>query len=170
MTLNDCFSCILYLGRSDVRSFFVNVTGLTDIDDFAVRTVNSCQATASPPSSTTADPGSTCSTAPSSPYSRWELSTVPPRPTIYSNRVGMDPDLPLTRLRVHNPQTVFSLFPFFTQRLDSLRYIARLHIHRILNRITFHTAPTVSVTDIEQNVSFSHTKFECEMAPNQRSE
>src|SRR5271156_2395311 len=118
MTLNDCFSCILYLGRSDVRSFFVNVTGLTDIDDFAVRTVNSCQATASPPSSTSADPGSTCSTAPSSPYSRWELSTVPPRPTIYSNRVGMDPDLPLTRLRVHNPQTVFSLFPFFTQRLD----------------------------------------------------
>src|SRR5271170_7098703 len=58
----------------------------------------------------------------------------------------MDPDLPLTRLRVHNPQTVFSLFPFSTQRLDSLRYIARLHIHRILNRITFHTAPTVSVT------------------------
>src|SRR5271155_4016125 len=37
---------------------------------------------------------------PSSPYSRWELSTVPPRPTIYSNRVGMDPDpdLPLTLL------------------------------------------------------------------------
>src|SRR5271155_1632080 len=83
------------------------VTELTDIDDFAVRTVNSCQATASPPSSTTADPGSTCSTAPSSPYSRWELSTVPPRPTIYSNRVGMDPDLPLTRLPVHNPPDSF---------------------------------------------------------------
>src|SRR5271169_2995555 len=63
----------------------------------------------------------------------------------------MDPDLPLTRLRVHNPQTVFSLFPFSTQRLDSLRYIARLHIHRILNRITFHTAPTVSVTSIDSH-------------------
>src|SRR5271170_1417953 len=48
---------------------------------------------------------------------RWELSTVPPRPTIYFNRVGLDPDLPLTRLPVHNPQTAFTLFPFFTQRL-----------------------------------------------------
>src|SRR5271155_5770652 len=93
------------------------VTELTDIDDFAVRTVNSCQATASPPSSTTADPGSTCSTAPSSPYSRWELSTVPPRPTIYSNRVGMDPDLPLTRLPVHNPPRLFSLCFRSSQRL-----------------------------------------------------
>src|SRR5277367_1482960 len=52
-------------------------------------------------------PCSTCSTVPGSPYPRWELSIVPPRPTIYSNRVGMNSDLPLTRLPVHNPSDCF---------------------------------------------------------------
>ena len=59
------------------------------------------------PLSTTADPGSTCSTAPGSPYPCWELSIIPPRPTIYPNRVGMNPDLPLIRLPVHNPPSCF---------------------------------------------------------------
>jgi hypothetical protein len=45
---------------------------------------------------------STSSTVPRSPYPRWELSTIPPRPTIYFNRVELDPDLPLTRLPIHN--------------------------------------------------------------------
>src|SRR2546423_2746480 len=55
-----------------------------------------------PPRRTQAPPAPP-SRAPRTPRTpRWELSTVPPRPTIYSNRVGMDPDLPLTRLPVHN--------------------------------------------------------------------
>src|SRR5271156_4249236 len=78
-------------------------------DDFAVRTANPRQATANPPSSTTAGPGST---VPGFSYPRWESSTVPPRPAIYSNRFGLDPDPPLTRLPAHNSQTVFTLFPF----------------------------------------------------------
>jgi Transposase IS4 len=71
----------------------------------------------SPSSSTTADPGATSSTVPSSPYHRWELATVPPRPITRSNRVGLEPDLPLTGLPVHLSQTVYTLFLFFTQRL-----------------------------------------------------
>jgi hypothetical protein len=65
-------------------------------------------------SSTTADPGSTSSTVPSSPCHRWELSTIPPRPIIYSNQVGLEPE---QRLPVHNSQTVYILFLIFTQRL-----------------------------------------------------
>src|SRR5580692_1313604 len=52
-----------------------------------------------------------------SPYHRWELSIVLPRLIIYSNRVGLEPNLPLTRLLTHSPQTVCTLFPFFTQCL-----------------------------------------------------
>jgi hypothetical protein len=49
-----------------------------------------------------ADSGSTCLTCstftvPEPPYARWELSTVPPRPIIYFNRVGLEPDLPSLR-------------------------------------------------------------------------
>jgi len=66
---------------------------------------------------------------------RWELSTVPPRPTIYSNRVGIDPDLPLTRLPVHNPPDCFHSVPL-RNVFDLLRYIARSYVYRIPNWIT----------------------------------
>src|SRR5271155_5797226 len=33
--------------------------------------------------------------------------SFPPPPAIYSNRVGMNPDLPLTRLPIHNPLDCF---------------------------------------------------------------
>ena len=66
-----------------------------------------------------------------------ELSTVPPRPTTYPNRDGVDPDLPLTRLPVHNPPDRFpSVFRSSRNVFDLLRYIAGLYIYRILNRIT----------------------------------
>jgi hypothetical protein len=55
-----------------------------------------------------------------SPYHRWELSIVPLRLIIYSNRVGLEPNLPLTRLLTPEPQTVCNLFAFFMQRLESL--------------------------------------------------
>src|SRR5271155_1060453 len=99
------FPRVLALPRPIATSAKPNCHTLRDhtyLGSLAVRTANSCQATANQPSSTTADPGSTCSTVPSSPYPRWELSIVPPRPAIYSNRVGMNPDLPLTRLPAHN--------------------------------------------------------------------
>jgi hypothetical protein len=49
--------------------------------------------------STTADPGFTSSTIPGSPYHRWGLPLVPPRLIIYANRVGLEPNLPLTKLQ-----------------------------------------------------------------------
>jgi hypothetical protein len=51
-----------------------------------------------PPRRTQAPPAPS-SRAPRTP--RWELSIVPPRLTIYPNRVGTDLDLPLTRLPLH---------------------------------------------------------------------
>jgi hypothetical protein len=62
-------------------------------------------------------PGSTNSTVPSSPYHPWEPSIVPLHLIIYSNRVGLESDMPRTRLPVHKPQTACALFSFFTQRL-----------------------------------------------------
>src|SRR5271163_2805145 len=64
------------------------------------------------PRRTLAPPAPPCE----SPYHRWELSIVPPRLIIYSNRVGLEPNLPLTRLLTHNPR-LSALFPFFTQHL-----------------------------------------------------
>jgi hypothetical protein len=43
------------------------------------------------------------------PYRRWELSIVPPRLIIYSNRVGLEPNPALTRLLTHNPPRLFAL-------------------------------------------------------------
>jgi hypothetical protein len=79
-----------------------SVTELTDIA--GVHRTN-------PSLSTTVDLGPTCSTILASPYSRRELSIFPSRPTIYSNRVEMSPDLPLTRLPVHNPPDCFHSVP-----------------------------------------------------------
>jgi hypothetical protein len=84
--------------------------------------------------SPTADSNSTSSTVPNSPYACWELVTVPPRPTIHSNRVGLEADLPLTRLAlvrlpVHNSQTVYICFRSSRNVLDPLRYIVKLYIH-----------------------------------------
>jgi hypothetical protein len=63
-----------------------------------------------------------------SPYHRWELSIVLPRLIIYSNRVGLEPNLPLTRLLTHNPQTVYTYFRSLRNVFDPLRYIARSYV------------------------------------------
>jgi hypothetical protein len=88
--------------------------------------------------------GSTCSTVP---YPRWELSTIPPRPTIYSDQVGMEPDLPLTRPPVHNPPDCFhSVSVLHTTSLISYATLLRLYVHRILNRVTASYYTYSSVT------------------------
>src|ERR1700756_920264 len=53
-----------------------------------------------PPSPTTADSDTTSSTCSTVPGPRTPTRTIdcPPRLTIYSNRVGLEPSLPLTRL------------------------------------------------------------------------
>jgi hypothetical protein len=53
------------------------------------------------------------------PPHHYELSIVPPRLIIYSNRVGLEPNLPLTRLPTHYPPAICILFPFFAQHLWS---------------------------------------------------
>jgi hypothetical protein len=49
----------------------------------------------------------------------------------------LEPDLPLTRLPIHNPQTVCTLcFRSLRNVFGLLRYIVRSYVYRILNRIT----------------------------------
>ena len=98
------------------------------------------------PSYTTSDPSSTNSTVPSSPYHRWELSTLPLHLIIYSNREGLESDMPRTRLPVHKPKTACALFRSLGNVFDLLRYKARPCVHRVLNRITISYYTYSSVT------------------------
>jgi len=81
-----------------------------------------------------------------SPYHRWELSIIPPHLIVCFNRVRLEPNLPLTRLLRHNFQTVCTLFRPLHNVFDLLRYIARLYVHRVPNRITisYYTYSSVS--------------------------
>src|SRR2546429_399031 len=102
-----------------------------------------------PPSSTAADSDTTCSTCSTvpDPLRLPELSTVPPRLTIYSNRVGLEPSLPLTRLpNTKPPDCLYSVSCSLRNVFDFLRYIVRLYVHRILNRITISYYTYSSVT------------------------
>jgi hypothetical protein len=85
-----------------VQPVFYSAKRLILSDDF-------CRAYGIPAKRTQAPP------APPSRASRTPAGNYRPfRLARYSNRVRLNPDLPLTRLPVHNSQTVFTLFPFFT--------------------------------------------------------
>ena len=72
----------------------------------------------------------------------WELLSVPPRLIIYSNRVGSEPNLPLTGLLTHNPHTVCTVSVLYTTSFDLLRY---MDAYKIPNYFVYYTYNTVTI-------------------------
>jgi hypothetical protein len=67
----------------------------------------------------------------------WELSIVPPRLIISSNRAGLEPNLPPDSTAYITSTLSALYFHFLRNVFDLLRYIARSYVERIPNRITY---------------------------------
>jgi hypothetical protein len=92
-----------------------------------------------------------------------ELSTVPPRLTIYSNRVGLEPSLPLTRLpnvaasssRLLRPCGCLILTAFsFSRAPRQIKGCRRLRPSRITKTFPFSHLHRISVSQ-----KHAHTRF-----------